>query len=496
MKLRPMSPMQLAFHHLSELVNPNSGELITLDGHLDVQRLHKAIGLALSRHPLLNSVPVKKWGRHYWREEAEPLPIDLRVSSIPDEQEDAVMDVLLGHLWQERIPQTGRQVRFFYTEGKSKSYLQICAPHSVTDAWSGTRLAADIAQAYGALTEGRAYQPTVVRPLDESIDEAFLNRPSLRQRAALLGETLRRIVGEVFSDGAGLSLDAAKRPGDTKLSITEVSAELLQRTIRVARAQGATAHTLFLMALTKARTDLVDKKQGNRLLRINDFATLRPYADRDLRDAFDVLVVPNQVNIDPNWDDAEALKAISSHLRDQKAGAVLPELYRLALYGFLARFVPTRMTADFVFKCINKTDLAVTNPGRVPWQDELASFGDVPVADFLNFPHLLPPAKVVLIFTTFRGALRIVQLYDPATTPNGVEATLVEPFIRHLEALLAQYEGVDAPSLTDEAQGHIGGAPNVVSFARESTFASPRNVSSRKRPRGNRPNRIKREPQA
>ena len=88
------------------------------------------------------------------------------------------------------------------------------------------------------------------------------------------------------------------------------------------------------MALTKARTDLVDKKQGNRLLRINDFATLRPYADRDLRDAFDVLVVPNQVNIDPNWDDAEALKAISSHLRDQKAGAVPLELYRLALYGF------------------------------------------------------------------------------------------------------------------------------------------------------------------
>ena len=85
MKLRPMSPMQLAFHHLSELVNPNSGELITLDGHLDVQRLRKAIGLALGRHPLLNSVPVKRWGRHYWREEAEPLPIDLRVSSIIDE---------------------------------------------------------------------------------------------------------------------------------------------------------------------------------------------------------------------------------------------------------------------------------------------------------------------------------------------------------------------------------------------------------------------------
>ena len=61
------------------------------------------------------------------------------------------------------------------------------------------------------------------------MDELSTKRSSIGQVCGnaqrRLGETLRRIVGEVFSDGAGLSLDAAKRPGDTKLSITEVSAE-------------------------------------------------------------------------------------------------------------------------------------------------------------------------------------------------------------------------------------------------------------------------------
>ena len=55
----------------------------------------------------------------------------------------------------------------------------------------------------------------------------------------------------------------------------------------------------------------------------------------------------------------------------------------------------------------------------------------------------------------------IVQLTTRRRHRMGL-ATLVEPFIRHLEALLDEYEGVDAPSLTGEAQGHIDGAPNVV----------------------------------
>ena len=38
-QLRPLNPIQLAFHYLGDLTNPNSGELLTFAGHLDVALL-------------------------------------------------------------------------------------------------------------------------------------------------------------------------------------------------------------------------------------------------------------------------------------------------------------------------------------------------------------------------------------------------------------------------------------------------------------------------
>jgi hypothetical protein len=219
------------------------------------------------------------------------------------------------------------------------------------------------------------------------------------------------------------------------VGFTEVPEELLQATVQAARANGTTAHALFLMALTKARREFMGGDGNNRTLRINDFATLRPFAGEDLSEAFDVLVVPHQLRINPNWDEQTALHILTETIKEQKQGGVLSELYRLSMYGSLARYLPTRLTAGLVFKLVNKSDLAVTNPGKVPWQDELEAYGDIAILDFVNFPHLLPPAKVVLIFTTFRNQLRLIQLYDPELLPGGVEKSLVEPLLRHLEQL-------------------------------------------------------------
>ena len=41
-----LNPIQLAFHYLGDLTNPNSGELLTFAGHLDVALLRRAIELA------------------------------------------------------------------------------------------------------------------------------------------------------------------------------------------------------------------------------------------------------------------------------------------------------------------------------------------------------------------------------------------------------------------------------------------------------------------
>ncbi len=436
MKLdRPLNPMQLAFHYLGKLVNPNSGELLTLAGPLDVSILRQAIQSAVSRHPLINSTPITKYGKPYWRESQHPLPIDLQIRSTRKRKESSVVTELLTNLWNETLPADGRQVKFIYTKGPQRSYLQICAPHTVTDAWSGTRLAADIASAYSAIAKGERWSAKASRPIERKIKDVFLSRLSTSQKLGVAYDTSRHLVRDILEPGAGLELGKGNRSAPTALSITRVPKALLGNTLTQARRHGVTAHALFLLALTRARTEMVSQSDPQ-LFRINDFASLRPFADRDVREVFDVLVVPNQLTIDPNWDDQTALKILSGRLKYQKQRGVFSELYRLSLYGKLGRLLPTRLTAQIVFKFINKTDIAVTNPGRVPWQDELERFGDVPVLDFINFPHLLPPSKAVLIFTTFRDELRIVQLYDPSLLPDGLGQTLVEPLVKHLERLV------------------------------------------------------------
>ena len=431
----PMTPMQLAFHHLSKLANPNSGELITFEKHLDVSKLREAIHLALARHPLLNCTPVKRLGRWYWQPAKKSLPVDLRIRNTKLTDQSKLYAHLWSNLWSAQLPADGRQVRFIYTRGPQKSYLQICAPHSVTDACSGTRLAADIGNAYRCLQHGEPYTPEGTNALGARGIAPFTSHMTGAERRTLIRQTATQIATDLVTQGSGLELSALKANKATAVHITEVSDRLLKTTLQTARACGSTAHAFFLLALTQARQEFLGASSDQRMLRINDFATLRPFSDVDLTDTFDVLVVPHQVCIDPAWDTRSALHILTEMLREKKEGGVLSELYRLSLYGTLARVLPTKITAELVFKMVNKSDLAVTNPGKVPWENELESYGDVRILDFINFPHLLPPAKVVLIFSTFRGKLRIIQLYNPETFPNGVEEALVTPLLRRLQGL-------------------------------------------------------------
>ena len=125
---------------------------------------------------------VSRAGRPYWQLEEEPLPVDLRISRTRRSKPEKVLQALCDNLWRELLPRNGRQVRFIYTQGPKKSYLQICAPHSVTDAWSGTRLAADIGQAYTALANEQTWAGIVRQPLERPLKDVFLNRHSMRQR--------------------------------------------------------------------------------------------------------------------------------------------------------------------------------------------------------------------------------------------------------------------------------------------------------------------------
>ena len=163
---------------------------------------------------------------------------------------------------------------------------------------------------------------------------------------------------DLFTDGAGLELPTGAQAGPTAVQITELPASLLQRTVKAARANGTTAHALFLMALAKARRDYIEGAGATRTLRINDFATLRPLADADLSEAFDVLVVPNQLHIDPNWDERTALHILTETIRAEEGRCVVRGI---STVGLRYACTPAGRSPRFVFKLVNKSDLAVTN---------------------------------------------------------------------------------------------------------------------------------------
>ena len=69
---------------------------------------------------------------------------------------------------------------------------------------------------------------------------------------------------------------------------------------------------------------------------------------------------------------------------------------------------------------ICKTNITTTNPGRVPARFD--SFGSLPCVDFINFPQIAPPARLGIIYTTFRDQLRLVSLYDQSLfTPTEIQ---------------------------------------------------------------------------
>ena len=88
-------------------------------------------------------------------------------------------------------------MKFIYTKGPQHSYLQICAPHAVTDAWSGTRLAADIASAYSAIIDGQTWSPSPTRPIERRIKDVFLSRLSTSQKLGIAYDTSRRLIQDI-----------------------------------------------------------------------------------------------------------------------------------------------------------------------------------------------------------------------------------------------------------------------------------------------------------
>lgn len=408
--------VQRTFLHLDGLVNTNSCDFAAVEGHLDLDRLRRALDAAVARHPLARS----RLGPDGWEIGAAP-PIELAVEALPDDTLARAVDAAAAHAWSERLDlAVSAPVRARVLRGPRRDHLLLIGPHATTDARSGARLMEDVARAYTALaTGGRASFPVVPLPILPAPTAVDLLRAALA------------ILRDVLTPGAGLSAVDAPR-GTPRVALMDLGAPLLEDLRAAARARGLTVHALVLLALHRARARREAHGALARTpLRILDLVSLRPLLP-GTEDAWDVLVAPHTLTLPA--DEAKVLAAAQRKLAALKAGAARVELARLAIYDCLARWVPLRLAAGLVFRFITRTNLVLTNPGPVPWP--IARFGALPVVEFFSFPSPMPPARAGLSLTTWQGRLRLVVLHDPAAFPSGLD-DLVAPFVEALRDLAA-----------------------------------------------------------
>ena len=420
-----LSPVAESFWHLSQLMNTQSAELLTVEGALCPERLRAAIKQVCARHPLTSAeLRPRAWRRPEWRARPELSP-ELRVIELEQAKplvgeeglwRGALPEVIREQVWagEPLDPQRGPATRFVLLREGPRSHVMIIAPHLCTDARAGAALLSELLMAYGAepLPELRPWRPR---------DPLSLEHLSWSRRARLSLVALYRLARDLATSGRGVVLGArevARAPrGRSLLSVSPREPKELSRALKVAKASGLTAHILFTWALmSRERRARGQRDLSDHQLRLADLIALSPLYPKERQaeqlSRFDVLVLPHVINHKLN----EPLSAFSERFKAQlaalRAGEALAELYRLRLYNLCARLLPIRSMSAWLFKRVLKTSTTTTNPGpvRVP----LERCGEHQVLDFINFPQLSPPARLGVIYTTFRGRLRLLILHDEA----------------------------------------------------------------------------------
>lgn len=405
------------FEALGTIVIPNSCDVVVLAGRLAHERLRAAIAATLSRHPLLR-------GR----------PFALRVHGLADDDPERVDAHLLGLVWSERLAADEAPVRFHLTETPSRSYLQTIHTHVYADASACYQLTEQIAAHYAA-------RPSEPPAAGLAVAPAAPRRPAepgaLADRAAGLLQTAR----DLLTPFAGLATAPRAAPGRRRLARFQLTPRETERLRQAMRARGCSMHAGFQLAFLRAATAFNRGRGVDRpRLRLWDFFSVRPLRAGAATD-YDCLALVYPVDLDARWPDDRVLRRCARTVERMRAGALQHHEARFdGLFSLFGPLLPLRWFAR-LWPWLFKSNVLLTNPGVCP--SPLPSFDEVPVLEYVTFPQLFAPADVLLVFSTFRGALRVLAIYDEGAFGHGFHRDLFEPFLR----CLGQLSGLDLSSV-------------------------------------------------
>ncbi len=467
---RSMNPVSECFLSLSQAMNTHSCEVLTLAGQIDELRLNAALETTVAHQLLTRSVLIQHrlgsrdtpFGGYSWYSQHPTPSPNLKVEELSTEEEeelsmslnesgewrDRIPTLILDRVWDraplnplERVPFEFRLLR-----GRSMSLILIIAPHLCTDAFAGTLLLNHIAAAYaqGDTDNESTYENLSLLTNDHIEPDPLETARSVGEKSSSPWPNVSRFLRGVRGIIADLLLPGGGVPvlkthgllrGKTRLLIKRISAPELKAVIEGARARGVKAHTLFTWGFARALDQWsikfgVDRKSH---LRIADLCTLRPFLHEDYMNEIDLLVQPYTHTIRQDWSEEEALQQISASLSLQKREGALNDLARSKIYRLFPRILPLSWVMGFTFRCLFKTNVTTTNPG--PALLRFSDFGEAEVLEFINFPQIAPPAELGLIYTTYRGELRLITLYDESRWEEGPLRELVEGLWREVLTL-------------------------------------------------------------
>jgi hypothetical protein len=385
----PAGPAARAWQRLATQVDTRSCELVVLEGRLDGARLQAALDHIVAVHPLLHAT----WDGAVWRTPDTPL----RLVEEPDAQPwDSA--ALVARAWDDGDPHA-TQVRWIRAADRDGLAIQV--PHARTDARSGAQVVADLAEAYAAL--GRDEIPTP-RPDTAPWAPAAL----LPTRAADRAAALRRVVSDLAAPAAW-TRDPTLPRGRSRARVYDLGPTAWTQVKAAAHASGTTPHVRLCLATARAF-------DTTRLL---DLASVRHLASADVAGRADVLVVPWVLHVPGAGHAPDAADTVAAQVATVKEGVARAELARLGLYEAVAHWIPVDLAIRATTRLVVKADVVHTNPGAV--HVPLDTFGELAIADFVNFPQLVPPARAGIVWTTFRGRLRMIALWDDGAWPDGIE---------------------------------------------------------------------------
>lgn len=451
------------YRYMSMLVNANSCEWIVLDGRLDLERLRRAARSVARRHAVLNSVQRRRGVAFYWQPWPDEKDVELRFERLPAMSDTERHRHLVNNIWREQLPLTdGRPWRLHVSEELAgRTWLQIITTHVFTDGRSANVVARDLAHAYTAAAD--AARDPVLSPgagPDPQRDPFKLFTADLpaAERCRLTLGALAAIGRDAVAPCGKLVLPSGP-VGETGVLFFDFGEATWQRVRRAGRAAGLSAHPFLLGAVLRSIESWnASRGRKTRTLRVIDNFSLRRFSHQpDIQEIYDVFAIPYSLDFQLDADDGVLLQQIRRKLDRMKNGEVLRELFRQKLYMLSSALSPKRLATKLVTRFVVRSNVICTNIGPVP--EDFDRFGSARVQEYFSFSQMFPPGELMFLFSTCRGRLRAVLLFDRNKIAEPQARALVdEVYTGHLMRLSRAGE----ESVPPAGMPHDKPAPHLV----------------------------------